>query len=66
MFPIGIVIAAVKQEIKPMFSRKNKNNTLKMIALVVATSFLASCNRGTGCPSSFTIDIQPIFSLLGF
>lgn len=42
----------------------NKKRLGQFLVIMVSVVVLSSCNRGTGCPTSF--DIQPIFSILGF
>lgn len=35
-----------------------KNNGLRLVSLLSAIVLLSACNRGTGCPNNFKVDID--------
>jgi len=49
---------------KQVIMKKNRKQLIQVIFALLAMVTLSSCNRGTGCPSSF--DIQPMLNLFGF
>gem|GEM_PF-6731036 len=43
--------------------KSEKKNKVFLIAIVLLSTIVTSCNRGTGCPNSFSL--KSIFELFG-